>query len=100
VAVPYTQGVWKVKEGHAEEFVAAWIEFADWTAATVKGAGRGMLLRDLDDPNRFVSIGPWQSLDAIAQWRRLPGWSERVEKIGSVLDGFEPATLEFVAERG
>ena len=28
---PYTQGVWQVKPGRADEFVAAWTEFAEWT---------------------------------------------------------------------
>ena len=89
-----------MKDGQADAFVAAWIEFAEWTAANVPGAGRGTLLRDLDDPTRFVSVGPWESLEAIAEWRKLPGWTERVEKIGPMLVGFEPATLELVAEHG
>ena len=40
VSVPYTQGVWRVKTGRADEFVAAWIEFAQWTAANANGSGR------------------------------------------------------------
>ncbi len=59
------------------DFVAAWFEFADWTLANVEGAGRGTLLRDLAD-DHFVSVGPWDNLEAIENWRSLPGWSERV----------------------
>ena len=40
MSVPYTQGVWRVKTGRADEFVAAWIEFAQWTAANANGSGR------------------------------------------------------------
>jgi heme-degrading monooxygenase HmoA len=98
--VPYTQGVWRVKPGRAEEFVAAWTEFAEWTLQHADGAGWGKLLRDLGDEHRFVSIGPWDSLDAIQSWRSLDGWSERVGRIRELLVGFEPATLELVVERG
>jgi heme-degrading monooxygenase HmoA len=100
MAVPYTQGIWQVKPGRGEEFVAGWIEFAEWTSASVEGAGRGALLRDLSDDHRFVSVGPWQSLEAIETWRSLPGWAERVAKLRELLVNFEPATLELVAERG
>jgi heme-degrading monooxygenase HmoA len=100
MAVPYTQGTWQVKPGCAGEFVAGWIEFADWTSANVEGAGRGTLLRDLSDDHRFISVGPWESLEAIERWRSLPGWAERVAKLRDLLVSFEPATLELVAERG
>ncbi len=96
---PYTAGVWRVKPGRADEFVAAWTEFADWTAANVAGAGWVKLLRDRDDPDRFVTIGPWDSPEAIAAWRAEDGWKERVARIRDLLDGFEPSTLEVVVER-
>jgi heme-degrading monooxygenase HmoA len=89
-----------VQPGRGDEFVAAWVEFAEWTTANVRGAGRGTLLRDLTDDHRFVSIGPWESLEAIQTWRTLDGWTERVTRIREMLVSFEPATLELVAERG
>jgi len=100
MSIPYTQGVWTVKPGCADEFVSAWTEFAEWTAEHAQGAGRGTLLRDLDDPNRFVSIGPWESVADIEAWRALDGWKGRVARIRELLVGFEPATLELVVERG
>jgi heme-degrading monooxygenase HmoA len=89
-----------VKPGRAEQFVAAWTEFAEWTTANIDGAGRGTLLRDLEHRDRFVSVGPWESLQAIQDWREDPGWRERVERIRELIDGFEPSTLELVVERG
>jgi heme-degrading monooxygenase HmoA len=97
-SVPYTLGIWRVKAGRGEEFIEAWTEFADWTAANIEGAGRGTLLRDLDDGHRFVSVGPWESLVAIQRWRQDPGWGERVSRIREMLEGFEPSTLELVVE--
>ena len=61
MAVPYTVGVWRVKPGRVDDFVAAWTEFAEWTSANIAGAGAGQLVRDTADENRFVSFGPWES---------------------------------------
>jgi hypothetical protein len=60
-----TKGSIEAARGCADEFIAAWIGFAEWTADNVEGAGRGMLLRDTSDDHRFVSIGPWESFAAI-----------------------------------
>jgi heme-degrading monooxygenase HmoA len=98
LVTPYTQGVWQVKPGYADDFVNAWTEFAEWTKTHVNGAQWAKLLRDTDDENRFVSIGPWESTGAIEHWRSLEGWGERVGKIRELLVGFQPATLEPVVE--
>jgi hypothetical protein len=37
-------------------------------------------------------------LDAIERWRSQPGFMERVQRLRELLDGFEPSTLELVAE--
>jgi heme-degrading monooxygenase HmoA len=100
MSVPYTHGIWQVKPGRADEFVAAWTAFADWTIANVEGAGWGKLLRDPEHEDRFVSFGPWASLEAIEAWRNLDGWKEHVARIRELLVSFEPSTLEPVVERG
>lgn len=61
---------------------------------------QGAPLRDTTDENRFVSFGPWESHAAIERWRMHPGRQERVTAIRELLDGFEPSTLELVADRG
>ena len=100
MATPYTHGIWQVKPGYADEFVAAWTEFADWSREHAAGAGWGKLLRDVEDPNRFFTFGPWESLDAISAWRALDGWQERVGRMRAMLESFQPATLEVIVERG
>jgi quinol monooxygenase YgiN len=92
----YTQGVWQVKPGRTEEFVAVWIEFADWTSANVEGSRT--LFRDLADDHRFVSGGAWPDIDAIERWRNMAGWSDHMTKLRQLVVRFEPATLEVVAE--
>jgi quinol monooxygenase YgiN len=95
---PYTHGTWTVKPGHEEQFVAAWTELAEWTNREVQGSVWAKLLRDSATRNRFISFGPWEDLDAIDRWRADPGWQERVERLRELLDGFEPSTLELVAD--
>jgi heme-degrading monooxygenase HmoA len=62
-------------------------------------AARAKLLRDTDDPCRFVSFGPWGSIDAVRHWRGAAGFHERVARLQEVLDDFDPRTLELVSER-
>src|SRR5438105_15725325 len=94
----YTQGVWQVKPGRTDEFVAAWIEFADWTSANAEGSGSRTLVRDLAGDHRFVSVGPWRDVDAIERWRDTAGWSDHMAKLRKLVVHFEPATFEVVAE--
>ena len=78
--------------------MAAWTELAEWTGREVPGSSWAKLLRDSRAPNRFISFGPWETLEAIEGWRALDGWQERVRGLRDLLDGFEPSTLELIAE--
>jgi heme-degrading monooxygenase HmoA len=100
VSAPYVMGIWLLKPGRADEFVAAWTEFAEWTRQHPHMTGWAKLLRDVDNADRFISFGPWESMDAIYSWRALDGWKDRVDRILDMLIGFEPVTLEAVVERG
>jgi len=92
----YTHTTWHVDDGNQEEFVCRWAEWAEWSRrqGLVEDA---LLLPDTEDPQRFVSFGPWESVAAIAGWRALAGYQERVDRLRQVIDGFEPRTLEVVA---
>ena len=94
----YSHSTWRVKPGLEDEFVRRWEELADWSALQGLKA-RAKLLRDTDDPSRFVSFGPWESVSAIRGWRGAPGFHERVARLQEVVEGFEPRTLELVSER-
>ena len=54
----YTSGDWFVKSGREEEFINAWRDLAEWTAAEFAPKARAMLLRDRDESSRFRSFGP------------------------------------------
>ena len=97
---PYSMGVWIARAGREAEFVEAWREFAEWSLATIEGGRWARLLRDRAQANRFVSIGPWDSLERIEVWRSHPGFAERVGRIRELIESLEPSTLEVVVEVG
>ena len=92
-----TVGIWTVTAGREEEFVAAWQALGEATIAEFPAA-HGRLLRDVDNPGRFVSFGPWDSHDTIDAWRASTSFKEGVARIRALLDAFEPGTFELSAE--
>jgi quinol monooxygenase YgiN len=91
----FTHGAWLVKPGREEEFVAEWKSLAEWTASLYPDS-RGTLLRDREEPRRFVSFGPWPSSEAAEKWRAEPEFQRRVAEIRECLESFEPRTLDLV----
>lgn len=96
---PYTSGVWIAKPGQEAAFIAAWQELADWSLREV-GASWATLLQDRSQVSRFVSFGPWESLEQIEAWRSDPGFAERVARIRPLIESLEASTLEAVVEVG
>ena len=90
----YTSGRWTVVPGREDEFVKAWSEMAEWTSAEIPGNSWATLLQHREEPNVFVSFGPWESAEAIAAWRESPGFQEHVGRIRGMLEGFEPGVFD------
>jgi heme-degrading monooxygenase HmoA len=95
----YTVGIWIAKPGQEEAFADAWRAMAEATAAEFAGA-HGTLLRDTGNPRRFVSFGPWDSLETIETWRGSTAFKEGVARMRDLLESFEPGTYEVLAEVG
>jgi heme-degrading monooxygenase HmoA len=95
---PYTHTTWRVRAGSEDEFVRRWREWVDWSHREGLEAP-ALLLRDLENPQAFISFGPWANMAAVRSWRALAGYQERVARLSEVLDSFEPRTLEIVARR-
>jgi heme-degrading monooxygenase HmoA len=96
----YTSGDWFVKPGREGEFIEAWHDLADWTAADIVPGARAVLLRDQEDDALFRSFGPWESDEQVAAWRQSEGFMSRIGRIRELLDRFEARTLDVVAEVG
>jgi hypothetical protein len=92
----WTHGVWTVKPGHEEEFVARWRELVPVGAAL--GSGEPRLLRDRDRPNVYRSFGSWPDLETIERFRGTIG--PRVGAMQELLDSLELFTLDEVYPGG
>jgi heme-degrading monooxygenase HmoA len=87
--------VWLVKPGREEEFVRAWRELAEFTERQMVGHKQPTtLLRDRDQPNRFITMAPWDSAATLRAWRSGPGFGERVHKMREYLEELSPMTLD------
>jgi heme-degrading monooxygenase HmoA len=95
MAETYTNGIWMVKKGEEDAFVAAWRDFVSW-ASTWPGSGTFRLVRDVDEPSRFMSFAPWGSFDAQAAWKQNPEFRERIGRVKSHTSDFTPSVFELV----
>jgi len=68
--VVFAFGYWTVKPGKEEIFLEKWQNFAQWTLNHFKGARWVYMVRDQEQTNKFISFGPWESLESIAEWRQ------------------------------
>ena len=61
---PYTHTTWRVRAGSEDEFVRRWSEWVDWSHREGLEAP-ALLLRDLENPQAFISFGPWANMAAV-----------------------------------
>ena len=93
----YTSGVWIVKEGREDEFARRWQESADRTALETPGL-KLVLMRDRENPRRFVSLGEGRrNAEQIDNARSSPDFQDAMASIWRMLDSGEITTLDLVA---
>jgi len=88
IGQPYTSGTWVVRQGREEEFVARWTEFTEWALANAEGAQGFLLIRDSEDPRRFLSFGGWDDPDAVNAWRSTPEFADRLGRCRELCEDF------------
>lgn len=94
----YTSGVWVVKKGHEDEFTRRWQESVDKLALRYPDI-TFRLLRDVDDPRRFVSIGgAWRNAEQIAAARSEPSYVQAMEDLEGILESGSISVFELAAE--
>ena len=97
MAETYTSGMWRVKPGREEDFVAAWTDFVKW-ASEQPGSGTFRLVRDVDDPACYMSFAPWESFETQRHWKQTDEFATRMHRVREHVDSFEPSTYELVVE--
>ncbi len=93
----YTLGIWSVKPGNERAFIDAWQSFADWTCKHQSGAVHAVLLQDTEQPQRFISYGPWNDEKSIKEWRQRTEFQEFLKRARALCDNIEPLMMQSVA---
>ena len=94
---PYTLGIWKVKPGNEEAFIAAWQDLATWTEKHFSAGGKGYLLQDNDKPQLLISYGSWKDTQTIAAWRATTEFQAFAAKAKIWCDEWQPHSMRLVA---
>lgn len=94
---PYTVGLWTVKTGMEKEFLKRWQRFAEWSIEGQQGAIEATMVNDLDNPQRFVSFGQWQSVKHIEAWRDNPERERRLAGLEELCEETQLLTCKKVA---
>ena len=74
----YTLGIWLVHPGRENDFVQAWRDLARKTQEDFPHA-KAVLMHDHDVRNRFISTGPWESLEQAEVWRASEVFKQSME---------------------
>ena len=67
----YSSGEWLVREGSEEEFIQTWTTFTEWSLDNAPGAKSFVLVRSVEEPRKFLSLGAWESQQAQERWREM-----------------------------
>jgi hypothetical protein len=93
----YTLGVWQVKPGAEEAFIAAWKELGGLFMSLPQPPGPGTLVQSIDQPQLLYSFGSWPSMEAIQAMRADPRVPEMIGKLSALCDEAKPGTFRVVA---
>jgi heme-degrading monooxygenase HmoA len=94
----YTSGVWYAKPGTEDEFARSWQASVDRLSVDLPGV-TFRLLRDTEDPLRFVSVvGPWRNREQFEATRNSEEFVEQMTAMMDVLESYEIRAYDPVVE--
>ena len=94
---PYTLGIWNVKPGNEQAFIALWKSLAVWTEEHFSGGGGASLLQDASDRQLFISFGTWKDADTINAWRATAEFLSFAATARMLCEKMEPHSMHLVA---
>src|SRR5512137_1645906 len=89
----FSLGIWIIKPGKENEFIELFRNFAEWVFEHDLGAVEVYLLQDIPQPGRFITSGPWESIQKIEDWRKLPEFKEFFAKAKELSLEVTPLTM-------
>lgn len=93
----YTASVWQVKAGQEDTFVQEWTTNTQATLG-LPGNGGALLLQDRMNPSRFISFQPWESDEAMAAMRQVPGFRDWVSRARELCDDYVASAYSVVRQ--
>jgi len=94
----FASGNWRVSEGKAEEFMERWTGFLTWTRKANDGFVSARLIRDLQDPDHFVSIASWQDPASMKAWKDKPEFAEHFGSCRALCSDMQGGGYELVRD--
>jgi heme-degrading monooxygenase HmoA len=94
----YTCAIWRTMPGRSAEFMARWSQLASWAMDEFPGRQPPVLLRNIEEPDSFVSFGAWESQEEIDLFRNHPEFKRHIDDLHDLLESFTPAAMEAVVE--
>jgi heme-degrading monooxygenase HmoA len=93
-----TTGIWLVKEGREDDFARRWEQSASNLSLEFPGV-TFRLLRDRENPLRFVSLGEgWRNMEQVEASRDLPSFQDAMSSIWRLIESGDLSTLDLVVE--
>jgi len=93
----YVSGDWRVREGSEEEFVARWLAFTGWSLQHAPGAESFVLIRDMEQPQHFLSVGTWTDLASVRAWRDTPEFAQLLGRCRELCEAFHAGDYSLAA---
>jgi quinol monooxygenase YgiN len=90
----WTHGVWTVKPGREDEFIAAWRAMARAAMDEFHPREAPHLLRDRERPNVFRSFGWWEDIETMERFRAFI--APHLARIRALTDDIEFLALDEV----
>ena len=85
----YSSGEWSVRAGSEEQFVERWTTFTEWSLDNAPGAESFVLVRSTQEPEKFLSLGAWESQEAQEAWREMPRMQVMLGQRRALCDEFD-----------
>jgi quinol monooxygenase YgiN len=58
----------------------------EWSLKNAPGLVTGILIQDSDNPRRLLSLGAWDTAEAMQAWRQMPEFQELFEACRELCD--------------
>jgi len=96
----YSSGEWLVREGSEEEFIETWTTFIEWSLDNAAGAKSFVLVRSMEVPRKFLSLGAWESQQAQERWREMPQMQVILGQCRALCDEYDTHRYTLASSRG